>query len=99
MKFSLRVGSILAALTLSTLGCDPEEPASEPSEHKEETSTSKQGPESPPAPVVPAANVVLPAPGTMTNLSPDGAKPVEKKLEEKPATNQGERRPENYRNN
>jgi hypothetical protein len=62
LKYSLRAGSILAALALSIVGCDPAEPLpDEAPKHEEGHAASKQGPPSPAPPVVPSPTPSIPA--------------------------------------
>jgi hypothetical protein len=85
VKFSLRAGSILTALALSVVGCDPAEPTREKPK-PEGHATSKQGPPSPEAPVVPAPNVSLPSTSKAERDAAEKqaeAKPTEKKDEPK----------------
>jgi colicin import membrane protein len=77
LKFSQRAGSILAALALSIVGCDPDQPKPVAPPEPEEHSDSKQGPPSPTPPVMPSAKPILPDPG-----NPE-MKPDEKKVEPK----------------
>jgi hypothetical protein len=63
LKFSLRAGSILTAVALSIVGCDPMEPTSEAPPKHEEHAKSKQGKPSPAPPVVPSPVPPMPESG------------------------------------
>jgi hypothetical protein len=97
---TLRAVSIVAAVAISIVGCDPIEPRTEEAPKHEEHAGSKLGPPSPAPPVNPSSTPTIPADAKREMLpeekderakleaEKDRAVPKEKKVEAVPDTKQ-----------